>query len=1269
MHKISLWARAQIFILVIPALIGFAKSPAAAQLCAGDCNGDRAVTINELVVGVGIALGTIPAQNCPPMDVDQSDSVSINELIQAVSNALRGCPVVVATATATASQTATPSSTTSPSSTPTITVTATPTPTVPPPVLAVEINPDRVAPGDSFIVSITVTNRAPIALTDVVVRAQLPTSGTGGVDRNYVTGGGSCAGFSCAAGQQIAWNLGTLPAQSGRSVNFPLSVLTGQSAPPNLSELVTAVTALAAGAPQVAAQASVIVDQTRGLTVALDEDRDPAAPGAALRYTLRFANRGTGLLPAATLQMPVPAGATFVSASDGGSLVAGIVSWPVGDLPPGRSGVRELIVEVSAPAGNLLAAEALLSSGGAAAQAESVARVQAEPALTLSMAAAPDPSSPGEPVSVALTVTNTGPTDLFGVVTTLRVPPEVVGFAAAQSGSGRCAVGPSIGCDVLERVVWALGDLPAGHGVTLSVAPVLVTGQTASPSGTLITFDAEATATDVPEVQARRRVVVLANRPLELELDADPQPAVEGAPIRFRATFANRGTTLLPAAILDIPVPAGTAFESASDGAVPVDGRIAWALGDLPPGASGVKELFVNLGAEATAGQVIAAEAVLSAGAAQARTQASTRFELETPLELLLAVGPDPVEPGEPLQVSMTVTNRGLTTLFEVLAAVRVPSEVAPFAPNFTNGAVFCTTGASFGCDNLERASWGVDDLEPGHSATLTFPVVVLSGQGGPPPGALIVFESDAAANDGTRAEARRSVAVRTERPLDLELDVGPQPVGAGEPLHYRLTFGNRGTEMLAAAELSLRIPAGTAFVSGSDGAGVVDGSVVWTLGDLPPGAAGVREVVLLVDAAAVQGVAIAGEAELLAGGAVARAQTVTHVQDDQPLTLSLAVGPDPVTPGEAQQILVTITNRGLVSLFEVQAALRVPPEVAPWAPAFTVPAGSCRVGASFGCDNLEREIWDIGELEPGQAATLSVPAMVLSGQNGPPPGSVIVFEADAGANDGSRSLARRSVALQAERDIEVELEAEPQPVAVGAELNYVVTFGNRGTGALTNAALQLTLPPETTFQSASDGGAHSGGAVTWPLGDLAAGAGGVREVTVLVDAPSAPGTPLLAQAKLAVDGAQVRADSTTHAENDVPLDLAVTLSPDPVSPGETLQISVGATNNSPLSLFGLGAFVRVPAEVSGFATAATTGGASCRSGPSFGCDNLEPVYWTLGTPEDGLPSGQTATVNLSPPVPMGANAPPAGTVIVFEIGVTANDGTEVLARRSVRVD
>ena len=62
-------------------------------------------------------------------------------------------------------------------------------------------------------------------------------------------------------------------------------------------------------------------------------------------------------------------------------------------------------------------------------------------------------------------------------------------------------------------------------------------------------------------------------------------------------------------------------------------------------------------------------------------------------------------------------------------------------------------------------------------------------------------------------------------------------------------------------------------------------------------------------------------------------------------------------------QLLATVTNRGLVSLFDVGAAIRVPQEVAAWSPDFTTAGGSCRVGASFGCDNLEREIFTLGEL------------------------------------------------------------------------------------------------------------------------------------------------------------------------------------------------------------------------------------------------------------------------------------------------------------------
>lgn len=59
--------------------------------CAGDCSGDGAVAVNELVLGVNIALGTTALATCPPFDGDDNGTVSVNELIGAVQNALAGC--------------------------------------------------------------------------------------------------------------------------------------------------------------------------------------------------------------------------------------------------------------------------------------------------------------------------------------------------------------------------------------------------------------------------------------------------------------------------------------------------------------------------------------------------------------------------------------------------------------------------------------------------------------------------------------------------------------------------------------------------------------------------------------------------------------------------------------------------------------------------------------------------------------------------------------------------------------------------------------------------------------------------------------------------------------------------------------------------------------------------------------------------------------------------------------------------------------------------
>ncbi len=121
----------------------------------GDCNGDDAVTTDELIRGVGIALGQRPLSDCPSFDANRDDLVGINELVVSVGEAINGIPTpsvtggptrtptVLQASTATPTATAAATSTATPQASPTPTPTATPTrtPTHTPGLVLIDFGP------------------------------------------------------------------------------------------------------------------------------------------------------------------------------------------------------------------------------------------------------------------------------------------------------------------------------------------------------------------------------------------------------------------------------------------------------------------------------------------------------------------------------------------------------------------------------------------------------------------------------------------------------------------------------------------------------------------------------------------------------------------------------------------------------------------------------------------------------------------------------------------------------------------------------------------------------------------------------------------------------------------------------------------------------------------------------------------------------------------------------------------------------------------------
>jgi large repetitive protein len=61
--------------------------------CIGDCNGDGSVTVDELLIMVGIAVNpSAEGSPCPAGDANGDGMITVDEILEAVNNTLNGCP-------------------------------------------------------------------------------------------------------------------------------------------------------------------------------------------------------------------------------------------------------------------------------------------------------------------------------------------------------------------------------------------------------------------------------------------------------------------------------------------------------------------------------------------------------------------------------------------------------------------------------------------------------------------------------------------------------------------------------------------------------------------------------------------------------------------------------------------------------------------------------------------------------------------------------------------------------------------------------------------------------------------------------------------------------------------------------------------------------------------------------------------------------------------------------------------------------------------------
>ncbi|WP_447962504.1 FG-GAP-like repeat-containing protein [Nitrospira sp. Ecomares 2.1] len=1104
--------------------------------------------------------------------------------------------------------------------------------------LQVEVNPDPALAGELLDVQFTVTNTGGTASGNVTLSFVYP-AGLNSISDLTKEFPGDCIGSTCEPGETAVVNVGTLPAGKGKSVSLRPRI--SGSATPG-SSIVLNVDALENSVMRTSASSSITVATSQILNLVVAESQDPVSVGDALTFTLDFGvSISSAGSPNAILSFPLPAGTTFQSATQGGSLVNNNrVDWSLGSLNPGESGQRSLTVTVNGNIANgtILHTEAVFSDSAVPAnqtRTSTTTRVQAPVSMDLRISATPNPVMVGELIDLELTVTNVDTVSRSNVTVALKFPDEFVSLSESLF-AGDC-VGST--CEPGEVAIFSVGTLAAGKGLTISLPPQVAAGIS---DGRLVRIEASATDTsgDMVEASTSLRVRNTRDRDLRIAVDRDPVAPGQNMTYTFSYGILSSGAGS-PNAKLSLKLPEGTSFVSASNGGMLNNNVVEWALGPLNPGEGGIRTAVLTASSGLLPGSSILAESMLTDSvnpSNEVQANKVTQVKNEIPLELAITTNADPAKPGQLLDIEIVLANPTTLVRSNISVSLEYPSNMESVSEGLIEGDCIGST-----CEASETMTFTVGTLAAGKGKSFSLPVRIANPT---IDGRLIDFQAEI--TDSTGVQIRRNVVVRVDSSstLQLALEDNIDPAVPSEIIEYRLAYGELDTGgSVPNAQMQLVLPPEMTFVSATGGSTESGGTVTWNLGGLNPGEGGQQTVLAQVGASVGQGMVIHAQASLSNGGTpmkILTASQATRVEPVSPLELQVVANPNPALPGEILDVEVSVANRSALSRSGVLLRLEYVDGLSSLSESLSE-GGDC-LGST--CEAQERLLFNIGTLAAGTGKSFSVPAQVVTNSAS---GSVLVFRADLTDSTGDLIRSADTLVIDSSRELQLALSENRDPVVPGETFTYTLTLAalEPGLGAA-NGTLRLQLPSRVTLNNASNGGTISGDTVSWVISGLNAGEGATRTATVQLSASAELGSLLRAHAELE-DGLTPpnpnRISSVARVQNTLPLNLAVSAKPNPADPGELLDIDLLVGNSDSLSRTGVTLVLEYPAGLNSLFTSGLSG--TC---PGSSCESPERLIFNVGT----LTAGQEKTVSIPPTV---ARNTPNGTIINFDAFLSDSTG------------
>lgn len=1006
-------------------------------------------------------------------------------------------------------------------------------------------SPDPVAAGGNITYTQTVTDNGPSAADNATLTEAIPANTT--LVSVTAPAGWNCISQGAGSTGNVVCTALTMAASTQATISMIVKVNSGVATGTVITDTATASSSVSD--PNIAnntASASTVVGTGAGGKLAVTNmvSPGPVAPGGTITYTQVVTNSGTAAVTSATFSEPTPTTSpattlTFgsVTAAPGWTCSGPPVSCTDPSVPSGYAGTFTVTYTVSgtATSGTTISDTATVTPAGSCGPCSATATDTVAPAtqatLALSTVATPATVFPGNNITYTQTITNNGPAAATTPTFTEAIPASTTYVSVSAPAGWTCTVTTSVVCNDTSNMA---ASTSADIIVSVNVASTVTATSTTATSS----VSASNSATSTTNVTTQ----IAAACDLSVTNTGSPSPITANNPITYTQVVTNNGPSNCAGATFTEAFPANTSFTSM--GTVPsgwsctTTGSISCSDPSVAPNTPVTFAPVFTVLSGTAAGTIITDTANVATTTRDTNTANNSATSTigvtvsgDADLSLTNAGSPNPVNAGQNVTFTQTVTNAGPASASTVTLAETLPAGTTFVSLNAppTSGWS-CTTVSPYQCTDSSVATG---------STTFTFVVQVpnTATSGTAIADSAKVTSSVTTDPNPNNNTAASTVYVADSADLSVTNSPSPVPVQATNNITYTQTVVNNGPSTATGVTFTETTPPNTNFQSltapgtwsCSHPTTGSAGTITCTIASLAPGTANFS-VQLQVNSGTTAGTAInntdtvtSSTTDPNSANNSATASDVVATSSQADLVMTNVASPTTVSPGGTVTYTQTFSNLGPATATSPTFTEVIPPNMTFQSIATPGASWTCTTTGTISCT-------DSSSLATATPQTFTVMLQVVSTT---PSGTNLADTATASASNIVPSLTTNSatatvvVANANSADMSIIKTASPSPtVAEGDILTYTLAVTNGGPATATDVTVTDTLPANVNYLSyTSTQGtcSEADGTVTCLLGTMTT-TPGTATVTIVTLA-GAPGS--------AVNTATVSADQSDPNPNN----------------------------------------------------------------------------------------------------------------------------------------